>query len=353
MTTLDVRELGVLDPASPAGQAWEALAAASPAGGFMQSLHWAAFKRSQGFRTLHLGLYAGENLVGGALCYAAPAGYGAGFLVVPEGPLLDWGDAPAALAGLRLLLHAAERAAPALGTLALRIEPRLEPPRPRVLRAFGRAPLDLLPTETLYLDLARSPDALLAQMRPKGRYNIRLAARRGVAVSEARSPDAVGRFYAVVGTAARRDDFFVEPLAFFGALAEALCPPGLARFLFAEHAGETLGALLLITYGARATYLYGGVTNQRRELMAGYLLQWAAIQAARRAGCAIYDFYGYEPHGAPDHLYAGFSRFKRQFGGRPMRFIGAYDLFFLDHLADAVVRVARETATPRSAERHS
>src|SRR5215472_4754666 len=107
MTTIDVRELGALDPASPAGRAWEDLAAANPASGFMQSLHWAAFKRSQGFRTLHLGLFAGEDLVGGALCYAAPEDYGAGFLVVPEGPVLRWKDAPGTLAGLRLLLQAA------------------------------------------------------------------------------------------------------------------------------------------------------------------------------------------------------------------------------------------------------
>lgn len=339
--TLTVCQLDDLDPAGELGRRWEALASGSPASGVMQSLHWAAFKRRQGLAVLHLGLLQDRTLVGGALCYAAPHSRGAGLLVAPEGPVLPWEDPALARAGLRLLLQAAERAAPE--ALALRVEPRLEPPLPRPLRSFRRAPLDLLPTETLYLDLGGPPERLLAQMRPKGRYNIGLAARRGVTVREDRSPGAARRLAALLAEVGQRDGFFVEQPAFFENLTDALAPPGLARCLFAEHAGETLGALLLVCYGARATYLYGGVCNQRRELMAGYALQWAAMQAARAAGCQTYDFYGYEPYGAPEHLYAGFSRFKRQFGGQPRRFIGAHDAFFLDRLADAVVRVAHET----------
>jgi lipid II:glycine glycyltransferase (peptidoglycan interpeptide bridge formation enzyme) len=339
--TLTVRQLSQLDPASGLGRRWEELASTNPASGVMQSLHWAAFKRRQGLAVLHLGLFEGADLIGGALCYAAAYSRGADLLVAPEGPVLPWEDAALARTGLRLLLEAAERVAP--GALALRIEPHLAPPRPRLLRSFRRAPLDLLPIETLYLDLDLPPEQLLAQMRPKGRYNIGLAARRGVTVREDRTPAAWRSLAAVLTEVGLRDGFFVEPATFFENLTGALTPPGLARCLFAEHGGEILGALLLICYGERATYLYGGVSNRRRELMAGYALQWAAIQTARGAGCRTYDFYGYEPYGAPEHLYAGFSRFKRQFGGQPQRFIGAHDTFFLDRLAEAVVRVTHET----------
>lgn len=344
MTMLTARVLAELDPASGLGAAWERLVAANPASGIMQSLVWADFKRRLGFRTLHLGLFDGDQLVGGLLAYTGPAGPGAGLLVAPEGPVLPWPDEALARAGLRRLLAAAEEQAPALDAVALRIEPRLPAPAPRLLRGFGRAPIDLLAVETLELDLAEPEAAILAQMRPKGRYNIRLAGRRGVTVREDRSPAALPRFYALLAEAGERAGFFVEPPAFFSALAAALLPRGLARFLIAECDGRVLAAMLLTTYGARATYLYGGVSNERREAMAGYALQWAAILAGRAAGCRIYDFYGYEPHGAPEHLYANFSRFKRQFGGRPRRWIGAHDYFFLDRLADAVVAVARQTA---------
>lgn len=340
---VELERFDEIDPSSPLGQAWEALAAGNPACGLMQSLHWAGFKRRMGFRTLHLGLLEAGALIGGAICYTAADHRGASLLVIPEGPVLPWHDEPRALAGLRLLREAAERAALELGALALRVEPRLPTPRPRALRGFGRSPVDLLPNETLYLDLGAPPEALLAQMRPKGRYNIRLAERHGVAVRAERSPAAARRCYTLLDEAGRRDGFFVEPPGFFDALAETLGPAGLAQFLFAEHAGDTLAAMVLTTYGVRATYLYGGVSNGKRTMMAGYALQWAAIQAAQAAGCATYDFYGYEPHGAPGHLYAGFSRFKRQFGGRPVRLIGAHDLYFLDRLADVVVRAVHET----------
>ena len=189
-------------------------------------------------------------------------------------------------------------------------------------------------------------EAILARMKPKGRYNIRLAARRGVTVHEATAPAAVHRLYAVLAATAERDDFFLEPLPFFSTLTETLCPAGRARFLFAERDGETLAAMLLTTYGARATYLYGGVANSQRHLMAGYALQWAAMLSARRMGCHVYDFYGYEASGTPDHLYASFSRFKRQFGGTAVQFVGAQTYSFLDGLADAVIRAAREVYHP-------
>jgi hypothetical protein len=80
----------------------------------MQSLVWAEFKRRLGFRTLHLGLFAGERLVGGLLAYTGPVGPGAGLLVAPEGPVLPWADAGLARAGLRALLAAVEVHAPAL-----------------------------------------------------------------------------------------------------------------------------------------------------------------------------------------------------------------------------------------------
>jgi lipid II:glycine glycyltransferase (peptidoglycan interpeptide bridge formation enzyme) len=100
---------------------------------------------------------------------------------------------------------------------------------------------------------------------------------------------------------------------------------------------------LLITYGNRGTYLYGGITNQKRNIMAGYALQWAAMKAAKEAGCTTYDFYGFDPFRAPGHRYARFSQFKSQFGGNVMRFIGAQDYFFLDNVADAFVKVVNET----------
>src|SRR5205823_7931299 len=151
------------------------------------------------------------------------------------------------------------------GIVALRVEPRLAPPAPGLLRDFHRAPVDLMPSETLYLDIRPEPDALLGAMHPKWRYNIRLAGRAGVRVRESRDLADLGQLYAVLQEAAGRGEFFLEPLSFFTALHEQFVKPGLARVLLAEHEGRVLAGLLLVTFATPATYLYRGPAHYGRR----------------------------------------------------------------------------------------
>jgi len=333
----------VLDPCSSGGQEWESLVLSNENSGVMQSLHWAKFKRKQGLDCLHLGVYAQEKLIGGGIFYTGVNSKGAGILVCPEGPVLPWSDQQLSEKALAVMLKAVSDNALRMQAMAVRLEPRIESAPVWAFRGFGRAPFDLVPRETLYIDVGQSEAQLLASMRPKGRYNIGVACRHGVCVQEESfSGGAVYKLHSILSQASRRNDFPIEPAPFFSDLAETLCPAGLARLLFAQHEGETLGALLLLTYGGRATYLYGGIGNTKRELMAGYALQWAAMKAAKQAGCATYDMYGYDQFSAPQNQYAQFSRFKRQFGGQVKRFVGAHDYFFVDRLADVMIKVFGE-----------
>lgn len=340
--TLQLQAFQKIDLSSSLGQQWEALVQASTTSGIMQSLHWQDFKLSQGLRSVHLCVFQDERLIGGSILYTSPKSTGAGFLVAPEGPVLPWGDEPLAREALALIIDGAKNYAHELGAMALRIEPRLTPPLPRLLREFVRGPMDLIPSETLYVDLTSSTEGLLLAMKPKGRYNIKLSQKHGVIVKEDTSASAAALFYKMVKEASIRDRFALEPFSFFqdliGVLAERKC----LRLFFAEHAGDTLGAALLTIYGARATYLYGGISDTKRNLMGGYALQWAAIEAAKQAGCTTYDFYGFDPFRSPEHLYARFSQFKSRFGGEAIRHIGAHDYYFTDHVADAFVKLVSE-----------
>lgn len=339
---MKVERLNNLDPSWELAQQWEELVCANPASGFMQSLAWADFKRRQGMRYLHLGLKEDDKLIGGAIFYTSHHNKGAGFFMAPEGPVLPWHDKDRAQEGLSLLLKEAEATTSAFDTMAVRIEPRVLFPGPVSFADFGRAPVDLVPRETLYLNVEPTAEEILAAMHPKARYNIGLAHRRGVTVSEDTSPEAIRKFYTVLQEASSRDQFLIEPFKFFTTLWDSLAGTGMVRLLFAEHQGDILGALMLVSYGQRSTYLYGGITNKKRNLMAGYALQWAAILNAKSTGSTIYDFYGYDQFMAPKNTYARFSRFKSQFGGQPIRFVGAHDHYFLDRLADVVVRAVNE-----------
>lgn len=339
----EIRQLTNLTPDSPLGQQWESLAQRNPAGGFMQSLHWADFKRRQGLNTLHFGIFRDDTMAGGVIFYGASNANGNGLLIAPEGPLLDWGDSQTARRQLNELVRTVKSTGGTTPAMALRIEPRISPSDSALPPEFGRAPVDLLPCETLYVDISGTHQDILARMKPKGRYNIRLSERRGVEIHCAEDPlAAVDDLYGILRQAALRDGFFLEPKSFFHQLAESLCPAGLARIYFARYKGTLLGGMFLVTYGDRATYLYGGTTNSFRSLMGGYLLQWAAMKAAAASGCSTYDFYGYDQFRTRDNAYSRFSQFKSRFGGQAVRFIGGHDVYFMDRLADAVIQAINE-----------
>jgi lipid II:glycine glycyltransferase (peptidoglycan interpeptide bridge formation enzyme) len=316
---------------------WDALAGQSPESGFMQSSAWMAFKRLEGYETVRYGLFEGERLTGGGAFLYYPAQSGKSFIVCPEGPLLAWGETERARQGLRLLIGAAKEIADRQGALGLRIEPRLAKPKPSVLRNWSRAPVDLIPCQTLFLDATLSEEGFLAQMQPKGRYNLRLAARHGVQIRFSQEMGDLSRFYALFSETASRNEFFAEPYGFFLNLGATLFPLEMAGLLFAEREGETLAAILTLFFGRRATFLYGGSSGLNRQYMPSYPLHREALRLAQERGCVEYDMYGYEPFGVKEHLYAGISRFKRQFGGTYAETIGAQDLLFYDRLADALV----------------
>lgn len=327
MSTL--RELTTDDRAQ-----WDALAASHPNGGFMQSWRWSLFKELEGYAAIRLGLFREERLRAGMIAFVYPSPAEARLVAAPDGPLLDW-DGPEAASDFERLASAALARPECRRAVALRVEPRLESLPPALARC-ARAPVDLVPEETLELELGPERE-MLARMKPKGRYNARLAARRGVEVEFAQGPECVHELYFTLERTAVYQDFLLEPKSFFINLMSAL--GGDARAAFARYKGITLAAALTVRHGDTETYLYGGHLPLFRETMANYALHWALMRRAAAEGLRRYDLYGYVPAGRPDHPYDRFSRFKEKLGGRALRRIGSRDLIRYDRLAAAAVEL--------------
>src|SRR5580692_10074936 len=132
---------------------WDALVRNTPESGFMQSSAWSAFKRLEGYTTPRFGLFDEGHLRGGAALLDYQIYGSEGLLICPDGPILPWQDTARAREGLKLIAREAEARASKYGGLGLRIEPRLSPPRPAILRNWVRAPVDLNPAHSLVLDL--------------------------------------------------------------------------------------------------------------------------------------------------------------------------------------------------------
>jgi lipid II:glycine glycyltransferase (peptidoglycan interpeptide bridge formation enzyme) len=179
--------------------------------------------------------------------------------------------------------------------------------------------------DTVILNLGKPEEELLAAMKPKWRYNIRLAEKKGVVVTR-EGTEALEHFYALYLETARRDGIAIHPLSYYRQLFDA--PRGASTDLsvwVARYEDKPIAAIITLFHEGRATYLYGASSGEHRNLMPAYALQWRAIEAAKAAGCADYDFFGIPPDDSPDHPMAGLYLFKTGFGGDIVHRVGSID----------------------------
>lgn len=196
------------------------------------------------------------------------------------------------------------------------------------LNRLRRSAVEVQPASTVVLDLRPEEGAILAGMKSKTRYNIKLAERRGVRVFEdegGRLPD----WYALYRETSRRDRITVHSLAYYRTLFDLARVYGAGapslRLLLAEVEGELVAGIIVAMHRSRATYLYGASSDRHRSAMPNYALQWRAIELARENGCESYDLFGIPPAADPDHPMAGLYQFKTGFGGRILNRLGCYD----------------------------
>lgn len=182
----------------------------------------------------------------------------------------------------------------------------------------------IIPEFTNILDITKTDDELLAQMKPKGRYNIKLAEKKGVAVREG-SLDEIEDFYRLLEITTHRDGFRANGLEYYKSFVNDL---PFARFLVAVHENEIIAGGIFTYCGKQALYYYGASANHKRNLMAPYLLQWEAVRYGKANGCTYYDFMGIaNPQNSNDSL-AGVTDFKLKFGNGTTQFLPAYDIIF-------------------------
>jgi len=220
-------------------------------------------------------------------------------------------------------------------------EPWTGPPPARVrelrmnfgtkLWSLRKAPVDLTVADSLVVDLTGCQDDVFARMKPKTRYNVRLAERRGVHVFAA-GPELLPVFFDLYLQTAERDGFAARDYDYFRALfAELVAGHDAAElhFLLAAHESDILAGAIVALCGQTAYYLFGASSNQKRNRMGPYAVQWSAMRLARANGCRHYDMGAVSPVADPGHGYYGLYRFKAGFGGQVVHRSGSWD-FLLD-----------------------
>ena len=326
-------------------ETWHALLRPLPAAHVLQTWDWGDFKRDEiGWVPERL---AFRDESGATVAAASVLTRRVGplrVMYVPKGPALDWHN-PALMSEVLAYLEALTRRRRAIW---LKIDPDavagtgipggVDPDRPPRDDPAGQAVLALLRERgwrfstsqvqfrnTLTLDLRQSEEALLAGMNQSTRRKVRLAIKHGVTVRLAESADDFDTLYALYRVTGERQGFLIRPPDYYRAAWSRFIAGGLAVAFLAEWEGRALAGLVLFHFGPKAWYFYGMSSNEERERMPTYLLQWEAIRWARAHGYPTYDFWGAPDEFHPDAPMWGVYRFKDGFGGTVVRHIGAWD----------------------------
>lgn len=251
------------------------------------------------------------------------------YFYAPRGPVIDEPDSPA----LTVLLNYVRAEAHKRGAFMLKVEPSVLDGDAQWLAALQRRGFRVSPYAShvrheWVLDIRPDEKELLANMKEKWRYNVRLAARKGVTIRRGDGQADLDTFYHLYETTSERDEFFIHNKSHYEDVMRLYSQGDRAALLLAEHEGKAIAGIIVLRYGRWSWYMYGASANEQRNLMPNHLLQWNGMQWARAHGCWYYNF-----RGIPDVLEEGQELwgvyvFKRGFGGYAMRSLATHDLAY-------------------------
>jgi lipid II:glycine glycyltransferase (peptidoglycan interpeptide bridge formation enzyme) len=305
-----------------ASREWETFTAENIETHILQTSEWGTLKSSFGWRARWV---QADDAGAQILFRKLPLGFTLAY--IPKGPIGEW---------LPELLPAINQICKEERAFMLKIEPDAiwdNDLADRLLaHGFRPSAQTIQPQRTITIDLTSDDDEILTRMKQKTRYNIRLADRKGVTVQPWNDVQA---FAAMTLETAERDQFGAHSHAYFQHAYNLFNPSAGCELFVAEVEGEPVAALMVFARGQRAWYFYGASLSIHREKMPTYLLQWEAMRWAKARGCTSYDLWGIPDAdektledqftSRSDGLW-GVYRFKRGFGGKILRSMGAWDL---------------------------
>jgi peptidoglycan pentaglycine glycine transferase (the first glycine) len=327
--------------------AWDALVESSDPGSYLQLTGWARVKAVNGWAAHRI---RATERVGAQVLVRRPRPLPWAFAYAPRGPLGGtW--APDDLAAFTAAVR--DGLPTAAGRVShLRIDPEVEVEGPhdpdgstrRALQANGWRPAPpIQPSSTRVIDLRADEETLWGDLRKKWRQYVNKARSAGVVVVDAEG-DRLADFYRIYRETADRAGFLIRAESAYRDVWDAFRPSGRARLLFAQTPdGEPLATLFLVRSGTRVVEPYGGMTQTGGDTRANYLLKWEAIRSSRESGAEAYDLWGLAT--------GGIAHFKTGFGGREVRYIGAWDLV-LDPLGRRVYGAGVTARTWWARRRH-
>lgn len=312
-----------------------------PLGSIHQSWNWGVFQSKSTERDKFWVVVVKDdkdNIQASALIIRQRLPLGKCWLYCPRGPLVDYTDHQQLAALFEKIREIAWREK----AIFVRFDPgiMLDSERENIrqiqqnlktLKA-KEAHAHYQPEHTLIVDLDKSEEEILKQMKPKGRYNIKVAQKHGVSIriSDEKSPTRqmdIQKFYDLLKATTSRDGFSGHPMSYYQHMLDVLGNQHALLYL-AEYQSQVIAGMIVTYFNNTAIYYFGASGNEYRHVMAPYLLQWQAMQDAKAMGMHYYDFLGIAPEDEPNHPWAGVTSFKLKFGGKRIQYLPAQEIIY-------------------------
>lgn len=314
---------------------FNAFMARSPKGHILQSWEWGDIKATTGWTPLRLIVEDDGRIVAAiSILKRGLPGINKAIFYAPRGPVLDLTDETV----FNYLLAAVRQLARKHQAIFLKLDPDVPVTDTMFvdyLRRQGFQPAEteegfegVQPKFVFRLDLTPDVDQLFENLHSKTRYNVRLAAKKGVTIKSDCTKEDLPVFYRILVETAERDRFLIRSYSYFETMWDYLVPRGYIKLFMAEYEGRPIAGTLAFFFGDKAWYIYGASSNQSRNVMPNYLLQWTMIEWAKANKCRLYDFRGVPGHVPEDHPLYGLVRFKKGFNGDYTEFVGEFDMVY-------------------------
>ncbi|MBR3320192.1 peptidoglycan bridge formation glycyltransferase FemA/FemB family protein [Candidatus Saccharibacteria bacterium] len=322
---------------------WEKILKAHPESNFLVSPLWAEMNRLIGHK-LVVRTFDGKALLFGIVKDARRGRY----LEVPGGPLLDWSDKKLMSEVFEEIVKVAKEEK----CVFVRFRPQLErtPENEKIIDSLKKsldvrpAPMHLHAQNTVILDLTKTEDELLMDMRRQTRYEVRRSAKLELKVKEDSSEDMFNEFHSTQAETAKRQGFIPPSKKELLAERKAFSPNNLKLYKVETPEDEAVAYGLILMFGEEAEYFEAASTDLNRKLPGAYALLWQAIKDLKKEGYKRFNLWGIAPPGVEHHRYSGVTTFKTGFGGRVVEYIPAQDIVIsqLRYKLDELVENARK-----------
>jgi len=302
---------------------WEGFLEKHREANFLQSWYWGEFHERLNHKIVRTGFFENEKLMGVMLSIVEKAKR-ANYLTVPAGPIIEWSSKKQVQAFKNVVVQIAKENKCSF----VRVRPQLEKSISSIelfkKLGFINAPMHLHAQLTNQLDITKTEEELLANMRKATRYEIRKAQKEGIEINESTSEKVIKKFYDLQVQTSKRQGFIPFSFKFLEEQFRIFSGSENAILYSAHLHKRLLAQAFVIFYGSEAVYHYGASTEEGRKHPGAYLIQWRAILEAKKRNMKTYNFWGVANN--PKHRFYNLSVFKRGFGGEDFEYLGAQDL---------------------------